>query len=487
MKTKQNNLEGFKDYVKAVMEDWKVPGTAIGIIKGNDVIFKEGFGYKDINNQQRVTPETIFAIGSATKAFTTTAMGLLADDGEMTWDEPLRNYMPEFKLYDGFASDKVTPRDIVCHRTGLPRHDLMWHGSSFTRKEIIERIQFLQPSKDFRSHMQYQNIMYAAAGYLIEKISGQTWEEFVAERIFKPLEMKNSNFSVRDTQKASDYAKPYADIEGEIKEVPFRNLDAMGPCGSINSSVLDMCNWIKLQLNSGKFDEKIIISEENTKQIHTPQMVIDKWGTVEFKELPYISYGLGWFIQPYRGYNMIHHGGNIDGFSALVSFMPEEKLGIVILTNMNVTLLPKIITYNLYDRLLGLDQIDWNDRLKTAYKKILGEKDDKNGRIKAKRKENTKPSHPIEDYIGEYEHPGYGKLGILYDKEKLHLKYNGRTIVFEHYHYDIFKMDYDTGDEVDTFLVSFITDREGNIARLYIPFEPTPGVEEMVFNKVSTT
>ncbi|MBM3285296.1 MAG: beta-lactamase family protein, partial [Candidatus Aminicenantes bacterium] len=352
---KKPDLKGFNEFVTKGMADWKVPGMAISIVKDGKVIFAEGFGFRDVKQGLKVTPQTLFAIGSCSKAFTATAVGILADEGKVDWDKPVRTYLPSFKLQDVVASERMTPRDLLSHRSGLPRHDLMWYGSSYTRKELFDRLQYLKPNKDFRAVWQYQNLMFMTAGYLVGEMAGTTWEDFVRNRILEPLDMKETNFSVNDSQKAADFALPYREKKEQVEQIPFRNIDAIGPAGSINSSVVEMANWVMLNLNKGKFKDKQVISEGALAQIQSPQMLMPT--PIQYDELLYASYGMGWMVVPYRGHLLLQHGGGIDGFTALVAFLPRDNIGAVILTNMNGTALPSIILYNILDRLLGLSQV----------------------------------------------------------------------------------------------------------------------------------
>ncbi|HAZ32024.1 MAG TPA: serine hydrolase [Dehalococcoidia bacterium] len=478
-------LNGFNDFVTATMNEWKVPGLAIAIVKEGKVIFSEGFGLRETEKGLKVTPETIFAIGSSSKAFTTIAMGILVDDGRLNWDRPLRHYLPTFKLYDPLASERMTPRDLITHRSGLPRHDLMWYNTAFSRQEIFNRLQYLAPSKDFRTYFQYQNLMYMTAGYLVGELSGSSWEEFVKERIFNPLEMASSNFSVRESQQTSDFALPYTEKDDKIMEIPFRNIDVVGPAGSINSSVSSLANWLLLHLGKGRYKQVQIISEGNLNQMHTPQMVIQEMvqslaAFTRYDEVGHASYGLGWFVQPYRGHNLIHHGGNIDGFSALVSFMPQQGIGVVVLTNLNGNPLPTIISYNVYDRLLKLDEISWSRRIKEEADRLKEAEAKAKEKSATDRKAETQPSHRLEDYAGSFEHPGYGIISIVMKDDHLELAYNSMPFSLKHYHYDIFEMTYEPFDM--RMKVSFLTDVKGNINSLSIPMEAS--VEEIVFTRI---
>lgn len=472
------SLKGFNEYVLKAMVEWKVPGIAISIVKDGNLVFAEGFGLRDTKKGLRVTPQTLFAIGSCSKAFTAVAVGILVDEGKLDWDMPLRTYLPSFRLYDPFASERMTPRDLLCHRSGLPRHDTMWYGSSFSRKELFDRLQYLEPSKDFRAVWQYQNLMFMTAGYLVGQVAGTTWEKFIAERILNPLGMKGSNFSVVESQKAPDFALPYREKESKVEEIPFRNIDEIGPAGSINSSVAEMANWVLFNLNKGKWGEKQIISEASLNQIHSPQMIIQQ--PLRYDEILYSSYAMGWMITPYRGHLLLSHGGGIDGFTALVSFMPRDNIGVVILTNISGTALPQIVAYNAYDRLLGLDQVPWGKRIKDELDKAKAEAEKAKKEKDKDRKLNTQPSHPFEDYTGDFEHPGYGVISVVKEGEGLKAIYNAISSPLNHYHYDIFELKNDLLNIAQK--VTFSTDIKGNISGLSIQIEPA--VKEALFTRM---
>jgi len=473
------SLKGFPEFVTKTMAEWKVPGLAISIVKDGKVIFAEGFGFRDVKQALKVTPQTLFAIGSCSKAFTAVDVGILVDEAKLEWDKPVRTYLPSFKLYDAFASERMTPRDLLCHRSGLPRHDSVWYGSTFTRKELFDRLQYLEPSKDFRALWQYQNLMFMTAGYLVSQIAGTSWEKFTAERIFVPLGMKASNFSVIESQKAADFAFPYAEREQKVEQIPFRNIDEIGPAGSINSNVTEMANWVLLHLSKGKWGEKQIISEASLNQIHSPQMVISQ--PLRYDEVLYSSYAMGWMITPYRGHLLLAHGGGIDGFTALVSFMPRDKIGMVILTNLSGNPVPQILAYNAYERLLGLDQVPWNKRIKEEMDKAKAEAEKLKKEKDKDRKLNTKPSHALEDYVGEYEHPGYGIITVEKEGDGLKGKYNSFSGPLTHYHYDIFELKNELLNMSQK--ITFSTDLKGNIFSLSIQMEPA--VKEIVFTRMA--
>jgi CubicO group peptidase (beta-lactamase class C family) len=476
--TLPKQMDGFFEFVKEQMDNWKVPGLAISVVKDGKVLLCEGFGQRNVENNLPVTPDTQFAIASSSKAFTTLALGLLVDEGFLEWDKPIKDYLPPFKLHDQFASERMTARDLVSHRSGLPRHELMWYGSPFSREETFNRIQYLKPTRDFRTAFQYQNIMYMVAGYLIEKLSGLTWEEFVEQKIFKRLKMDNSNFSVNTLQQSSDYAFPYSEKEEELIKLPFRNVDALGPAGSINSTLKDMTKWLSLQLNKGKVENEQFITEINLQDMHSPQMIIQE--PSKHPELILSTYGLGWFIQDYKGNKMVHHGGNLDGFSAMVSFMPEHNIGTVILTNKNATPIRDFLAFNVYDRLLDLDITNWSERFKSDHQKQKENAKEGKEKSETDRKVGTQPSHPLEDYIGKYTHKGYGELTVSLEDNHLLFSYNAISEKLEHYHYDVFSFKYEAWGL--QFKVQFQTDKKGSISSLSTKLEPTG--EEIEFTRV---
>ena len=399
-------------------------------------------------------------------------------EGRLDWDKPLRDFLPTFRLHDPVATERITPRDIVSHRVGLPRHDLMWYNAPLTRHEIFDHLRYLEPNKDIRQTFQYQNLMFLTAGVLIQHLSGQTWEEFTRQRIFDPLNMRRSNFSVANSQRSDDFAMPYHEKKDQVERIPFRNINSVGPAGSINSCVADMLPWLRVHTSGGMLGERPILSAGNLSQMHTPQMIIQE--TRRWKELLNPSYGLGWFIQPYRGYGMVQHGGNIDGFSAMTAFLPAERIGVVALVNLDGSSLPYTLALRVFDLLLGLEPVDWNERFHQDYLTIKAGEDKSKEKSVEERQAGHPPAHPLEDYAGEYEHPGYGVIAITCADGKLAASYNNNPYQVEPYHYDIFEFIY---EEIDLRAKgSFWTDEQGNVSRLALPLEPS--VKDIVFERI---
>jgi CubicO group peptidase (beta-lactamase class C family) len=467
-------------YIVRVMDEWKVPGLAIAVVEEREVILSRGYGYRDVDEQRPVTDRTLFAIGSITKSFTVTLLGMMVDEGKLDWDEPVRRYLPDFQLYDDVATEYMTPRDLVTHRSGLPRHDLLWYGSDLTRRELYQRLRYLEPSREFRAAWQYQNLMFMTAGYLAEQVEGRSWEELVDERILEPLGMSRSNFSVRDMQKADDFAYPYHNNEGDVRQIDFRNIDEVGPAGSINSSVREMIEYVQLHIDKGKVGEEQLLSQSNAVQMQMPQMAMQ--GAIQYDELGHSSYGMGFFVTTYRGRKLVHHGGGIDGFISLLSFMPRERVGMIVLTNMSGNNpVPTLVTRGVYDRVLGLEPVDWIGRAKEQEKEA--EEAEAAGSGAERRVEGTSLSHELDEYAGDFRHPAYGVIKIEVKEGGLVATYNGESSGLEHYHYDVFELPENPLVPFSGLKVLFRYDKRGEMNELLVPLESA--VDDIVFERVA--
>ncbi len=467
-------LKGFDDWLPPIMERWEIPGVAIAVIADNEVIHSAGYGYRDVERKLPVTPETLFAIGSCSKAFTTFGLGLLVEDKRLDWDRPVQHDLPGFRLQDPVASAQATPRDLALHRVGLGRHDLAWYGSSRNREQLFEALPHFASNLGFRFSFQYNNWMYMTAGYLTGQVSRMSWEDFTHQRIFEPLGMTHSQFSVQQSEQSANAALPYSRIAEVVQRVPFRNLDAIGPAGSINSNLVDLIPWLMLHLNQGQHNGQSIISPAGIKAMHTPGVITTQpleaiWN--EYAEMEHNSYGLGWGVQSYRGYTSVWHGGAIDGFLAMMSFMPHQGIGVIVLTNLFDHMPPSIIRLNLLDRLLGLEPIDWSGRFAAFKDKLKGMTEEEKAKAQSKRIAGTQPAHALADYAGVYEHPGYGALEIQSSADGLRAVYNGHTFTVEHFHYDTFQIRNTILDL--TLPASFTTGMDGALQDVAIPLEPT--------------
>lgn len=465
-------------FIKKCQKDWNIPGISVAVVKDGEVFFSEGIGYRDVDNKLEINPDTIMPIASSTKTFATTVISMLVDEGLIDWDAKVRDYIPEFSLMDEYASNHTTPRDLACHRTGLPRHDLMMYKVDLPIAELVRRIRYLEPNMEFRSAMQYQNQMFMTLGYLIEKVTGMVWTEVVYEKIFKPLGMDRSNFTITDSLKDSNYCKGYMKDEETVKNLPLANCDGAGTAGAINSTLNDMIKYLKFHLNRGKVGNIQLVSEENLKEIHTPQMVVRDFMPWEFKEIDFASYGLGWFVESYRGHRLNHHGGTITGFQNNLSFMPEEGLGVIVFTNLNMNLAQEAINYGIYDIMLDLERIDWSSRYLEAFKKMMDASagQQSSGEGEKIKKEKKPMTCSLEEYVGIYEDEGYGVLEIKLEGNELKACYNTMIWPCEHNTADIFTLKL---EEFETEVFArFHLDLNGDINSFEagITFRPDKGI-----------
>ncbi|MEP7274183.1 MAG: serine hydrolase [Acidobacteriota bacterium] len=475
-------LNGLDDAITSAMKAFEVPGLAIAIVKNKEVIYAKGFGYRDVEKQTPVTADTLFAIGSSTKAFTTFVLGSLVDQGKIEWDKPVRAYIPWFRLYDPSSTERLTVRDMVTHRSGLPRHDLVWYNNyNASRESLVRRLAYLEPSADLRSKWQYNNLMFLTAGYLTEVITGKTWEDAVREHILTPLAMTRTTFSIEDSQKDNNFALGYGKKSSGVERLPFRPITNIGPAGSINSSVNEMSRWVITHLNGGKYGDRKLAEAATVADMHQAQMVTGS--NSPEPEILGGEYGMGWFLTGYRGHGRVEHGGNIDGFSASVALLPKDGIGWVVLTNMNGTPLPGLIGQVIADRLLDLKPIDWISQ--GAARRALSEQANKVGAAKktATRITGTNPSHKLADFAGEYEHPGYGVLKISLNADKLEATFNGIVTPLNHWHYDTFAGGNAKDGTFEDMKYTFQTDVNGFVAKVAVPFEAA--VKEIVFAKTT--
>jgi len=461
------SLKGFDKYIKEVMDDWNTPGMAVGIVIKDKLAYWKGFGYRDLENKLPVTSKTLFPIASNTKLFTAVAMGMLVEEGKLAWDEPISGFVPQIKFYNQELYNSVTLRDMLAHRTGISRHDYIWDESDFSRKELFDRLVYLEPAQPIRQSSLYNNLMYAASGYCLELIEGITWEEFLKKNIFSPLRINTSVFTIEEMEKREDFAYSYyedRDTDDLIKRPFYRKFQGIGPAGSIISNIEDVSNWVIALMNQGEFNGRELISPEILKETLRPAIAYPNTDleTRGYDEFLNPVYGMGRSMVAYKGHFLTRHGGSISGFYSQVSMMPYDSIGVIVFVNgAHNGSLPSIISYNIYDRLLGLEQTDFNGRRLAA--RVEGKEADKKAREKSGSDKiaNTKPSHPLEDYQGKYEDPAYGILNIRLEGQALEFDFHNIVLPLEHFHYDRF----DTPDDqiYGKFSVNFSINPKGDI------------------------
>ena len=472
-------LAAFRSYVQTEMEKWQVHGLSIAVVQGNEVMMAEGFGYRDIEKKLAVTPDTLFAIGSCTKAFTALAAGQLMEEGKIDLDTPVINYLPTFKMHDPVATEQLTLRDMLCHRSGLPRHDLLLFNEKLSREDLIARLRYLEPSQPIRYKFQYNNLLITTAGYILGHMEGTPWEQVIQNYILGPLDMTESCMSIYDLKQSANHAVPYVEKEGCIVSTPYHNIDAFGPAGSINSNAKEMASWVLMNLNKGRYKDRTLVSEKYIAEMQTP--LINSHSYVNQKEFLVSCYGLGWLIEPYRGHQMILHDGGIDGYSALTAFLPNNNIGIVVLTNKNSTPLPRMIAFNLFDRALGLDEVDWSGRFWEDYERAKSQEEEQQAQICESNHQQA--SRALLEYEGTYTHPGYGDIFITLRDEKLHMKLYAFESVLSCKDRSTFRLDLDIGMMVVPLNMTFQESSAGKIESLSMALNYEPGAKETIFIK----
>jgi len=480
----RERLAGLDETIAQALADFRAPGLAIAVVRGGEVVYARGFGVRDLERELPVTADTLFAIGSTTKAMTATVLGTLVDEGKVAWDEPVRTYLPWFRLSDPVLSERLTVRDLLTHRSGLPRHDLVWYNDNeSSRRELVARLAHLDRTADLREKFQYNNLMYLTAGYLAGEVAGTSWEELVRERLLRPLGMERTTFSIRDSERDPDHAVPYDVKEGgRVVRIPFRPLDVIGPAGAVNSSAHEMARWLLLNLGGGQVGGHRLVQAATLAAIHTPQMTTG--APPSRREVVPVGYGLGWGIDVYRGHRRVQHGGGIDGFITMVTLLPDDDLGIVSFVNAGVGL-PGLVNNVVIDRVLGLEPIDWLGEALAERKTAEAAGKEAKEKQAGTRIAGTKPSHPLADYAGEYGHPGYGALRVeVADAKKatFALTFNGIRAPLEHWHYDVWNGAETDGDETfEGQKLLFRGSVDGGIAA--VETRPDPLAPPVVFTR----
>jgi len=464
-------LKGFDSYMDKILKDWNIAGAGVGIVYKDKLVFAKGYGYREYEQKLPVTSKTLFQIASNTKLFTAVSIGMLVDQGKLDWDKPIRNYVPSIEFYNNDLNNSVTIRDMLSHRTGISRHDLIWYKSDFSRKELFERLKYLEPSQPLRQGFLYNNLMYVSAGYIIELLSSKTWETFVQEKILTPLEMKSTVFTVKEMENNPDHGVPYNEKRDTtlLYKIPiYEDQQAVGPAGAIISNIEDMSNWLITLMNNGKFKNRQVIPERIVKATLEPTVALPNSGLENkgYKEILNSFYGMGRFTLSYRGHFVTNHGGALPGFYSQVAAMPYDSIGVIVFVigDQGVSL-TNIIPYNIFERLLGLDLTPWSERGLKDQKE--GKKIGKEGRSKsgAELIPGTRPSHQLPDYTGQYENPAYGIINITLADSALQMDFHNIKLPLKHFHYDRF--DSPNDEQYGLWSLNFNTNPQGSIDCLH--------------------
>ncbi|MCY7374423.1 MAG: serine hydrolase [Pyrinomonadaceae bacterium] len=443
--TLEEKLKEIDAYAEKARTDWKVPGIAIGIVKDDKVVLLKGYGVRELNKPEKVDENTLFAVASNSKAFTTASLAILVDEKKLDWDDKVTKYLPEFQMFNSYATSELTIRDLVSHRTGLDTFsgDLLWYETTYNADEILRRVQFLKPTSSFRSQFGYQNLMFIAAGRVIEKVSGKTWSQFVTERILTPLGMTRTTTSVKNLK--DNYALPHNESGGKLRVLPPGNVDGAVAAAGLESSVADIAKWLRLQLGKGKFDGKQIYSEKQSGAMWSPvtPLPVNPFPAKDAPTQMFSAYGLGWFLQDYRGRKIVQHGGGLDGMISQTAMMPSENLGLVVLTN-SETGVNSIMMNKIFDVFLNVEPgRDWSAERMIRSNLNKAKDAEADMKIVASRVANTKPSLALKDYAGNYVDELYGDATVAEENGKLVIRLvQSPNFVadLEHWHYDTFQI-----------------------------------------------
>src|ERR1700716_877823 len=476
-------LDGFDSYMAQVLKDWNTPGIGVGIVVNDKLVFAKGYGYRDYEKKLPFTPATLSQIASNSKLFTAVAAGMLVEEGKLTWDKPVRDSVPAVQFYNDQHNNNVTLRDMLSHRRGVTRHDLIWFKSPFTRKELFEKLKYLEPREPMRETFLYNNLMYSAAGHIIELKSGKSWEQFVRERIFAPLDMSTTTFTISDMTQHPDHGVPFREKRDsfELYKIPYyEDTEGVAPAGAIISNIDELSHWLIALMNDGKYNGKQVLPAKVLKETMQPAIGLPNslGEALGYWELLNPAYGMGRQTASYRGRLLTFHGGDLPGFHSQVAFLPNEKIGVIVLVISDHSApLYNIVSYNVFERMLGMDQTPWSQRqlkMRLANKKAGTESRAKAG---ADRVPNTKPSHSLAAYAAENEPPAYGIVKISQKSDDLQFDFHDFHFPLSHFHYDRF--DTPDDEQYGRFSVNFRTNPQGDIDSAVISLDQA----EVVFTR----
>jgi CubicO group peptidase (beta-lactamase class C family) len=466
----QADLKKLDAYYAKALKDWNVPGMSIAIVKDGKVIFSKGYGVKELGKPGSPDENTLYAIASNSKAFTTAAIAQLVEEGKLDWNDKVKKYLPYFELYDPWVSAETNIRDLLSHRVGLGTFsgDLIWYRSTLSAEEIIRRTKYLSKAYDFRSGFGYSNVMYITAGEVMRKITGRTWGEEISTRFFQPLGMTRSITTTKDLDKKGNYATPHSLFNEQHKPIPWEDWETIAATGGIISSVKDMAQWMIFNLDHGVWKGDTLLSTKSRNLIwtvHNP-FVVDN--TDPDKSTHLRGYGLGWSLSDYHGRLRVSHTGGYSGMLSMVALVPDEKLGVVVLTNGMASVYSPLVNYTI-DAFLKVPEKDWSASM---LKDNKAHPDTRADERKKARVTNTKPTVTLDQIAGEYYSDSYGKITVEKQGDKLKIRFEHTpdfTSTLEHWHYDVFEIKWDNADLLSWFsfgTVKFELDNNNKVTGL---------------------
>ena len=431
-------LDGLDEYVQEAMEAWQVPGLAVAVVHEDQIAFARGYGVQELDGHEPVDEHTLFGVGSTTKAMTTAALGLLVDEGRIEWDDLVIEHLPNFRLYDACVTSQATIRDLLTHQIGIGRMigNRIQYMTNEPRSELIYRMRYLQPERPFRADYVYQNVMYMTAGEVIPAVTGVSWDDFLRERLFVPLGMTNSNTSIHQFRPHDPAASPHHVVDGEVTLIPRRDIDNVGPAGSVNSSVIEMAQWIRLHLNGGVYEGNRLLSPEVMHELHSAQVALPS------SREGLRAYGLGWRLSSYHGWVVSQHGGGIDGMQTALWLVPEEGLGVIVLSNMLPNRLASAVAQRVVDAFLGVPLTDWSAQFLAEHRDTQRQAEEMRREMQVARTSGTSPSLSLDQYVGTYHDDLYGSAEVRLEGDQLELRFwedENAVLQLHHWHHDTFR------------------------------------------------
>jgi CubicO group peptidase (beta-lactamase class C family) len=472
-------------WVQRAMKTFDVPGVAVAIVKDGEVVATKGYGIRKLGEPAKVDEHTLFGIASNTKAFTSAALGMLVDEGKLSWDDPVTKRLPSFQMYDAYVTREMTVRDLLTHRSGLGlgAGDLLFFPpSTYSSDEIVAKLRFIKPATSFRSKYAYDNLLYLVAGQVVTAVSGKPWDAFIQERIFGPVGMTDSNTSVTAFQPGGNFAIPHAVVEGKLSAIPPDKVDNTAPAGAINSSVSDLAKWAIVQLNGGRLSanpERRLFSAAANKEMWSLQTILpvgDPPAGLEGLKTNFNAYGLGWFLREYRGFKEVTHTGGLPGYVSQVTLIPDLKLGVVVLTNQESGGMFSSVTNHILDAYLGAAPTDWIKGFRDLEDKQRANAAEVETKQSGGRARDSKPSLPLEKYAGRYVDAWYGDMNIEREPSGLVMRFSHSPALtgdLEHWQYDTFKARWRVRSLAADAFVTFSLNPDGTISQIkMVPVSP---------------
>jgi CubicO group peptidase (beta-lactamase class C family) len=475
-------------YIVKGVQDWQIPGLSISVVRNDSVIFAKGYGVRRLGAPGAVDEQTLFGIMSTTKALTAMAVAMLVDEHKLAWNDPITKWLPEFQFSDPFLTREATVRDLLTHNIGLGNADLLWSRGDLSREEILRRVRFLPAAYSLRSSFIYQNVMYGTAGEVVARASGMSWDDFISTRIFRPLGMTRSypTYVAMRAAKDANQSEPHYRIRDTIRVIADESVDPLPAAGAIWSSAADMAKWVRFLLDSGRVNGQRLVSEAGYRELFKPQSFVtasEFYPTARITKPHWTTYGLGWFEQDFRGRFLAFHTGSLDGRTAIIGLLPDERVGVYILGNLDHAEFRHALMLKVMDLFAGTNggaPRDWSAEFLTLYSGLRTDGEKARVDAESKRVSGTRPSLALTEYAGTYKHPAWGDLQVTLDNGALRARLgagNANTGMLEHWHYDTFRGSLGDGRGGANYL-TFVIDPQGRASKVLLD-----GSEQYAFTR----